>query len=391
MHGCGVWHGIVDVPCLWNEREHAQDAIRIFPILNDSAIMTAVTSSVGRPDVTVVTVVRDAFRSGNDASLRQCLESVQGQVGVTLEHIVIDGASKDGTAELLRGFSAATHTFRWVSEPDDGIYAAMNKGLAQARGRYITFLNCDDYYHVGNGLQESTKALDASGADFSYAPAVILMPDGTRSTTSPHVRPDLRNLLKGMPFSHQSVLVRTELMKRLGGFSADYYRSADYAFVMNMVFAGCRAVRVDLAFVTFRIGGFSGKRPEINQAEHAAAFVNLSRKYLGRELAEGELKAYVYACVLRTFGAQALRDGWFGVESTLAPLISDKERELLALRREIDALRRSLAYRTGMFVTYPARKAWGGAKCLRQKGVKYMTKHLVGKFVRRMGMKSVKW
>lgn len=306
-------------------------------------------------DVTVVTVVYELVKGGCKDMFRQCIDSVAGQEGVSIEHIIVDGGSTDGTKELIAEFARGRGNFSWISEPDNGIYDAMNKGLKLAQGRYITFLNADDYYHDPDGLRASVRMLDASGADFSYAPAVIVRRDGTRSTTSPHVRPDLRNLLKGMPFSHQSVLVRTDLMRQMVGFSTDYYRSADYAFVMELVFSGKKAVRVGKDFVTFRTGGFSAQNPAENQREHAIAFAALAKRHLGRELTEKELKAYVYACVLRTFGAAALRDGWNGVENDIAPFIAGRFGEIARLEREVSALKQSTAYRVGMFMTAPFR------------------------------------
>ena len=341
-------------------------------------------------DVTVVTVVYELVKGGRKDFFRQCVASVAAQSGVRIEQIIVDGASADGTKELIVECVGERDNVTWLSEPDNGIYDAMNKGLRMAKGRYITFLNSDDYYHDSTGLGRVVEALDSSKADFSYAPAVILKRDGTRSTTSPHVRPDLRNLLKGMPFSHQSVIVRTDLMKKMGGFSADYPRSADYAFVMELVFAGKKAIHVERDFVTFRAGGFSSQNRSENQREHLVAFASLAKRYLGRELTAKEFKAYVYACILRTFGAAALRDGWNGAENDVAPLLAHAFKDVARLDREVWSLKRSFAYRVGMFVTFPARKAWGGVRCLRENGVKYTVKHAIGKVARVFCFRTVK-
>lgn len=338
-------------------------------------------------DVTVVTVVSELVKGDRKDFFRQCVASVASQSGVRVEHIIVDGGSDDGTTELIAECAGVRDNVTWLSEPDKGIYDAMNKGLRLARGRYITFLGSDDYYHDPSGLRQVVSRLDSSKADFSYAPAVILKPVGTRSASSPHVNPDLRNLLKGMPFSHQSVLVRTDLMRKMGGFCADYPRSADYAFVMELVFAGKKAVRTEKDFVTFRTGGFSSQTPSENQREHLVAFSSLSKRYLGRELTAKELKAYVYTCILRTFGAAALRDGWNGAENDIAPLIARCYKEIAHLERKVCAVECSSAYRVGMAVTWPARKAWGGVKCLRENGLKYTVKHAIGKVLRLFGSK----
>ena len=92
-----------------------------------------------RPLVSVITVCRDSA-----ATLERALKSVKDQDWPYLEHIVIDGASKDGTAEIICRFHA--NLAHIVSEPDKGIYDAMNKGLDRASGDIVCFLNADDHY-----------------------------------------------------------------------------------------------------------------------------------------------------------------------------------------------------------------------------------------------------
>jgi len=315
-------------------------------------------------DVTVVTVVYELVKGGRKDMFRQCVDSVARQEGVRIEHVIVDGGSTDGTKDLIVAFARGRDNVSWISEPDKGIYDAMNKGLKMARGRYIAFLNSDDYYNGTSALKKVVEALDSSKADFSYAPAIILDRDGMRTTNHSHVRPDLRNLLKGMPFSHQSVFVRTDLIREVGGFSAEYPRSADFALIMEFVFAGKKAIRVENEFVTFRRGGFSSQNSAENKREHLLAFSALTRRYLGCELEGRDLKAYVYACILRTFGAAALRDGWDGAEDDIAPFIASTFSKIARLEGEVCELKHSTAYRVGMFVTWPVRMLWCGVKRL---------------------------
>ena len=90
------------------------------------------------PFFSIVTVSHNAVDT-----LPQTVESVAGQSEKDWEHIIVDGASSDGTIEYLKSLS---DTVKWISEPDDGIYHAMNKGIAMARGEVIAFLNADDVY-----------------------------------------------------------------------------------------------------------------------------------------------------------------------------------------------------------------------------------------------------
>ena len=126
-----------------------------------------------KPLVTIVTITFNLSKAGREKYFRQCLESVHNQTYENIEHIVVDGASVDGTAELIKEY-ADKGWIKYISEPDKGIYEAMNKGVKMADGKYITFLNSDDYYNEKTGVEISVKALEESGADFSYAPVVNL-------------------------------------------------------------------------------------------------------------------------------------------------------------------------------------------------------------------------
>lgn len=100
------------------------------------------------PCVSVVTVVFNAVKSGRARELRQCLASVQNQENVKIEHLIVDGASKDGTLDLIREFKNDRTPIRLYSAKDQGIYHAMNRGIALARGRRFTLCiaeNKNDY------------------------------------------------------------------------------------------------------------------------------------------------------------------------------------------------------------------------------------------------------
>jgi glycosyltransferase involved in cell wall biosynthesis len=92
-------------------------------------------------ELTIITPVRNGGRY-----LRECIENVAAQDTSGVEHLVVDGASTDGTGDMLKELACAHPHLRWVSEPDTGQSNAMNKGIRLARGRILGFLNVDDYY-----------------------------------------------------------------------------------------------------------------------------------------------------------------------------------------------------------------------------------------------------
>ena len=111
--------------------------------------------------ISVITVCYNSI-----ATLQDTLESILRQTYPDMESIVVDGASKDGTVELIEKYS---HQFsgrmKWLSEPDKGIYDAMNKGISMATGDIIGFLNADDYYQDGGVLETIAEAFARHGAD----------------------------------------------------------------------------------------------------------------------------------------------------------------------------------------------------------------------------------
>ncbi len=116
--------------------------------------------------VTIVTATYNLFKAGRSEYFRQCAESVHAQTYGHIEHIVVDGASTDGTLGLLKEYEDKGW-LRVFSEPDKGIYDAFNKALARARGKYIAFLNSDDWWHDATGVEQSVHMLELTGAAFS--------------------------------------------------------------------------------------------------------------------------------------------------------------------------------------------------------------------------------
>lgn len=239
------------------------------------------------PVVTVVTVVFNAVKGGRRDDLVRCLESVQSQTGVAVEHLLVDGGSADGTLDVLRGFCPASHPIRLFSAPDGGIYEAMNRGIALADGKYVIFLNSDDFYCDPCGLAASVAALEKSGADFSYAPARVVDEAGN-DVAHPFCEASPYQVFEGMTLCHQTILTRRATLVALGGFDARYRSAADYDLLFRMVFEACRACRVNVRFVTFRTGGFSAVNAGLADREVGRVYAELFNRYVGAGLSEAD-------------------------------------------------------------------------------------------------------
>jgi len=192
------------------------------------------------------------------ATIGEALASVRGQTRPPLEHIVVDGASTDGTLEVLERHRAG---LRLVSEPDAGLYHAMNKGLALAAGDYVGFLNADDLYSEAGVLERVAKAL-AGGADAVYGDLVYVRREDTRRVVRYwRSRPYAGGLIeRGWMPPHPAFFVRTAILRKLGGFDTRYRFQADFELMVRL-FLKERIVSVHVphVLVRMRLGGHSNR------------------------------------------------------------------------------------------------------------------------------------
>jgi len=168
------------------------------------------------PSVSVVTVVY------NDAeNIEKTLLSVIGQKYPKLEYIVIDGGSTDGTIDIIKKHEK--HIDCWITEKDNGIYDAMNKGIDLASGQWINFMNSNDVFYDSKTIIDVFKD-HPPDADFIYG-GVILRSNGTDAYIGLN-RP-LDEIWKGMPFCHQALFSKTLLLKQ-NNFCPSNKVSSDY-------------------------------------------------------------------------------------------------------------------------------------------------------------------
>ena len=246
------------------------------------------------PQVTVVTVCFNPIAGGRKESLAKNLDSVQLQEGVTLEHLIIDGASTDGTIDFLKAYDNTKHDIGIFSLADSGIYEAMNRGIALARGEYIIFLNSDDYYHRPDGLACSLKALEQSHCSFTFAP---VRPEGAKRfhTHYHHPQRRLHKVFLTSVIPHPSMLYRKSVLIAVGGFDTQYKLAADYDLTLRLIADGHKARFVASCFATFVMGGFStlSQNSGLEERENIRIVKNIHSKVFGVELTEQEAKYLV--------------------------------------------------------------------------------------------------
>ena len=217
--------------------------------------------------LTCVTAVFNAIKAGNRERLIRCVKSV-ATLKTEHEHLIYDGASTDGSAELLRELAAEIPGLKVVSERDTGLYNALNKGMRDARGEWFYVLGCDDYLQAPENLDAILA--EAPKADLIASPTWIDRGQGL--LTGYWKR---RRFFTGMPYSHQGTLMRTETMREFGGFDERYRVAGDYDLVIKFHINGKRIVYAGKAYGVFTSGPDSLTASAGSEANTARdAFIN---------------------------------------------------------------------------------------------------------------------
>jgi len=195
----------------------------------------------------------------NAPGLEKTLASVNSQAGCDFEHIVVDGASSDGSCDVIRRLSDGKVLRRWLSEPDTGIYNAMNKGIAMASGEYVQILNAGDTFCNAGTVRLELEALDKNGRpELLCGNMVKCWPDGKRyvdkGASGEHT---MLYYYKGT-LNHNSCLIRRDLFERFGKYDEKLKICSDWEwFVKAVPLGGVSPVYVDLDMTCFDMCGIS--------------------------------------------------------------------------------------------------------------------------------------
>ncbi|MFN3875523.1 MAG: glycosyltransferase family 2 protein [Flavobacteriales bacterium] len=210
--------------------------------------------------IAIVTICRNARED-----LERTFASIDAQTDRRFAHVVIDGASADGSAELIR--ARGERLACWVSEPDRGIYDAMNKGWRMAESDFVLFLNAGDALAAPDALARALPQLD-EGIDIAYGDLILREPDGGLRHKRYPDRITSAWLMRESP-PHPAQFIRRALLERWGGYDERWRIAADYAFFARAFWQGGLCLRkLPFAVSIFDTRGLSS-RP--GQMAHVAA------------------------------------------------------------------------------------------------------------------------
>lgn len=198
------------------------------------------------PQISVIIVTFNSVKY-----LKGAIESFLKQDYANKELVIIDGGSKDGTVDIIKQYEKQIGY--WCSEPDKGIYDAMNKGWRRASGEYMLYLGCDDRL-----LDGALSALgdNANGADLVFGDVKCLHAGGVvrERVTTTHF--DV--IRKHAIFSHQSLIMKRLVFEKYNGFDCSYRVLADYHLILRAYLGGAKMQYVHQFISLFNMGGVSG-------------------------------------------------------------------------------------------------------------------------------------
>ncbi|MGP1468617.1 MAG: glycosyltransferase family 2 protein [Hoylesella shahii] len=208
-----------------------------------------------------VSIITVAFNSA--ATIAHCMQSVLDQSYSNIEYIVVDGLSKDNTLNIVREFEPLfAGKMRWISENDNGIYDAMNKGLHMATGDVVGILNSDDFFTDNDVIEKVAQAFTDDQIDAVYGDVHFVRETNlsrcVRYYSSAGFRPWW--LRFGIMPAHPSFYARKEVFQKAGLYKTDYKIGGDFEMMVRLFKRfDIKTKYLPMVFVTMRMGGASTK------------------------------------------------------------------------------------------------------------------------------------
>ena len=226
--------------------------------------------------LSIITINRN-----NAAGLEKTMCSVASQPFREFEYVVIDGASTDGSVDVIKKYEPQFTCLKWVSEPDKGIYNAMNKGIRMASGDYIQFLNSADALASDEVTEKMLAALEEKGnPTILYGNMIKCFPDGRKLVDKCFAGQEITML--GMftgTLNHDPAYIRRDLFEKYGYYDESMKIVSDWKWYLQAIILGDEKPRyVDMEVTLFDMTGISETNKELDKTERKQVLVQLFPK-----------------------------------------------------------------------------------------------------------------
>lgn len=205
--------------------------------------------------LSIITINRN-----NAAGLEKTVRSVASQTFKEFEYIVVDGASTDGSVDVIKKLESEFAHLKWVSEPDKGIYNAMNKGLRMATGEYVQILNSDDCLATTDVTEKMIAAIENAGSpSILYGNMIKCYPDGRKVVDKSFAGREITMLdMYTGTLNHDPAYIRLDLFEKYGYYDESLKIVSDWKWYMQAIVLGGEKPRyVDIDVTLFDMSGIS--------------------------------------------------------------------------------------------------------------------------------------
>ena len=207
----------------------------------------------------IISIITASYNSS--ATIRDTLESVLRQSYTDFEYIIKDGGSKDNTLEIVQEYAPLFgDRLKVISEPDGGIYDAMNKGLEAITGDVVGILNSDDFYTSDDVLEKIAEAFEANSIEAVYGDVHYVNDDDLKKQVRYYSSARFKRwqMRFGMMPAHPSFYCKRSVYEKYGVFDTSYKIAADFENLLRLIFLGkIKTYYINKDFVTMRTGGAS--------------------------------------------------------------------------------------------------------------------------------------
>ena len=225
--------------------------------------------------ITIITITCNSAKS-----LPRTLESVLSQTYPDIEHVIVDGASTDGTKEIIEAYAKKHQNVRWKSEKDSGIYNALNKGIAMSTGDIIGFLHSDDVLYSPHSIEQiaaafEDKRIDVVYGDLQYCHEGKIIRRWKSNDFHPY------SLKYGWMPPHPTMYVRKEVYQQVGEYDEWFHISADYDMMLRIFQRGYHSQYIPEVLVRMETGGASNKNTKARLSKTQEDYIVLKKNHVG--------------------------------------------------------------------------------------------------------------
>ncbi len=201
------------------------------------------------PLVSIITPTLNIVENNHADEFNLLVSLLELQTYPRIEHIIIDGASTDETVELLKDYKNKGY-LNFYTEKDTGKFHAMNKGVMRAKGKYVAFASCDDFFHDITAIYDAINTIEAQNSDFLFSPAYCRHPENYTFLFVPA----MYNAFQVMPCALQGMIFKKSVLEEEKYFDEKFKLMADFDLIMRILIKKRKGIYFDTNYTTYKLG-----------------------------------------------------------------------------------------------------------------------------------------